>query len=70
MGGNAYSDKALTFTSRAAQNIYTVTEHEINGTRIDLQHYKDFEPYDFDRNNDVYKQEVRASNVIIQKILK
>ena len=70
VGGNAYSDKALTFTSRAAQNIYTVTEHEINGTRIDLQHYKDFEPYDFDRNNDVYKQEVRASNVIIQKILK
>ena len=70
VGGNAYSDKALTFTSRAAQNIYVVTEHEINGTRIDLQHYKDFEPYEFDRNNDVYKQEVRASNVIIQKILK
>ena len=70
VGANAYSDKALTFTSRAAQNIYLVSKDSINGMRIDLQEYKKYDAYDFDKNNDVYVKPKSASTVVIQKVLK
>ena len=70
VGSNAYSGKALTFTSRAAQNIYLVSKDSINGIRIDLQEYEKYDAYDFDKNNDVYVKPKSASTVVIQKVLK
>ena len=70
VGGNAYSDKALGFTSRAAQNIYIFDVDGIDGIKIDLQKYDYYKGYDFDKSNDVYMKQNDKSNIIIQKVIK
>lgn len=70
VGGNAYSDKGLNLTSRAAQNIYLFSEDGIEGIKIDLQEYASFVGYEFDGKNDVYKETEQKANIIIQKVIK
>ena len=70
VGGNAYSDKALGFTSRAAQNIYIFDVDGIDGIKIDLQNYQSYTGYKFDEKNDVYMKQNDKSNIIIQKVIK
>lgn len=45
VGANAYSEKALNLSSRAAQNIYIMKNKERHDIRIDLQHTKGFRGY-------------------------
>lgn len=49
VGSNAYAERNLNFTSRAAQNIFVVYEDgTIDGTMIDLQEYDGYEGFGFD----------------------
>jgi len=45
VGANAYSEKALNLSSRAAQNIYIMKNNERHDIRIDLQHTTGFRGY-------------------------
>lgn len=47
-GGNAYSTLDLGFPTSASQNVFIVDSEGINGTRIDLQSYSEYEPYHID----------------------
>ena len=46
VGANAYSENALNLSSRAAQNIYIMTEDGRHDVRIDLQNVDKFKGYD------------------------
>lgn len=50
VGANAYSENALTCTSRASQNLYVVYDDgSIDSTVIDLQEYEKYSGYEFDK---------------------
>lgn len=46
VGSNSYSEKALNFSSKAAQNIHIVTPNGLDGVKCDLQEVADVEGYD------------------------
>ncbi len=48
VGPNAYSDKALNLSGRAAQNVYFFTEDGRQDIRVDLQETEGWEGYDID----------------------
>ncbi len=46
MGSNAYSEEALGFVSKAAQNIHVVTPQGLDGFKADLQNVEDVDGYE------------------------
>jgi hypothetical protein len=46
VGSNAYSEEALGFVSKAAQNIHIVTPQGLDGIKCDLQNVEGVEGYD------------------------
>jgi len=46
VGSNAYSEEALGFVSKAAQNIHIVTPQGLDGFKADLQNVDDVEGYE------------------------
>lgn len=46
VGSNAYSEEALQFVSKAAQNIHIVTKQGLDGFKADLQNIDDVEGYE------------------------
>jgi len=46
VGSNAYSEEALGFVSKAAQNIHVVTPQGLDGFKADLQNVEDVEGYE------------------------
>lgn len=44
-GGNAYSEEALGFCSKASQNLHIVWEDSLDGLKVDLQDVSGFEGY-------------------------
>ena len=46
VGSNAYSEEALGFVSKAAQNVHVVTPQGLDGIKVDLQNVEGVEGYD------------------------
>lgn len=63
-GGNAYSERALNLYSKAAQNLFVVDKHSIDGLKVDLQVVEGIEPYEFDGSLEAYnsKSGSKAAN--------
>ena len=75
-GANAYSDTGLQLSSRAAQLILFVSKDCINGIRIDLQEYSDYNGYDIDKSlaeycpKSILKLKKMNSDKIIIEVMK
>lgn len=51
VGSNAYAERTLNFTSRAAQNIFLVySDATVDAMMVDLQEYSGFEGFEFDNS--------------------
>lgn len=70
VGSNAFSERTLNFTSKAAQNAYVVLEDgSVDGIMIDLQHYDGYEAYPYDKENIRYFNDTEKGTVVIQSVL-
>lgn len=45
IGSDSYSDQALSFTSRASQNLHIITDDGLDSFKVDLQNHGDFKGY-------------------------
>lgn len=70
-GGNAYSDKALNFMSKASQNIYIFHPdgETIDGMKVCLQNFQGYDGFDFKEELDVYVRDNKPRTVTIQSVL-
>lgn len=73
-GANAYSEKALNFYSKAAQNLFIVSSQGIDGFKVDLQEVINEEPYTFDSTLEAYnskssKKSLQGAVVIHQVVV-
>ena len=61
VGSNAYSEEALGFVSKAAQNVHIVTPQGLDGFKCDLQNTDGVDGYDIIEQLEAYKQEAPSS---------
>ena len=69
-GTNSYARKALNLHGKSSQNIYVVhADGSIDSTKVCLQQYKDFSPYEYDRSIESYNQRSAVKTITIQSVL-
>lgn len=73
-GANAYSERALNLTSKAAQNIFIVDDQSIDGVKVDLQETDGYTPYQYHKEFEAYhsKSAIKArqgDDIVIHKIV-
>ena len=73
VGSNAYSEAALNFCSKAAQNLHIVTASAIDGIKVDLQDTSGIEPYPFCSDWEAYcpksEGKLHSETVVYQVIV-
>lgn len=71
VGQNAYAENALNLSGRASQNLFIVeSDGSINGMRIDLQNYDEYEPFNFSKDVESYIETKPRPNIaMIQQVL-
>ena len=65
VGSNAYSEKALNLSGKAAQNIYIFTNDGRQDVRIDLQETKDWVGYDI--NEELFSYNAKSNEKTQEK---
>lgn len=71
-GTNAYAEKALNLNGKSSQNAYLVwKDGTIDGIKVDLQKYEDYEGYPFNHKLQAHFREStsRNSTVVIQSVI-
>jgi hypothetical protein len=73
VGSNAYSEAALNFCSKAAQNLHIVSANAIDGIKVDLQDTDGIEPYPFCSDWEAYcpksEGKLHSETVVYQVIV-
>lgn len=73
VGGNAYSENALSLRGRASQNYYILDDGAIDGVKIDLQNVDGWQGYNFDAALEAYNprsaEKTRAPQTIFRVVV-